>query len=78
MEFFFNIIEINLENNKKEIKEKYKICGKLLNGGSSHLKRHYEHCKTKNNVDIRNYMQLGRDGSKNLTTFFYGETVCRE
>ena len=61
MEFFYRI-KINLKNNKK-IKIKYKICNKLLNGGSnagtSHLKMHHENCKTKNNVDIRNYMQLG-------------------
>ena len=60
---FFNRIEINLENKKKEIKANCKICNKLLSGGSnagtSHLKRHNENCKIKNNVDIRNYMQLG-------------------
>ena len=48
---FFDRIEIILENNKKEIKVKYKICCKLLSGGSksstSHLKRHNEQCKTK-------------------------------
>ena len=76
---FFDIIEIILENNKKEIKAKCKICskllsGKLLSGGSnsstSHLKRHNEQCKIKNNVDIRNYMQLGKDECGNLKTFF--------
>ena len=39
---FIDIIEILLENNKKEIKAKCKICSKLLSGGSnsgtSHLK----------------------------------------
>ena len=30
---FFDRIEIILENNKKEIKEKCKICSKLLSGG---------------------------------------------
>ena len=79
---FFDRIEINLENNKKEIKEKCKICNKLLSGGSnagtSHLKRHHENCKTKNNVDIRNYMQLGKDENGNLKTFSYDESYCRE
>ena len=32
---FFDIIEIILENNKKEIKAKCKICSKLLSGGSN-------------------------------------------
>ena len=67
---FFDIIEIILENNKKEIKAKYKICSKLFSGGSksgtSHLKRHNEQCKAKHNVDIRNYMQLGKDECGNL------------
>ena len=66
---FFDRIEINLKNNKKEIKAKYKICSKLLSGGSnsgtSHLKRHNEQCKVKQNVDIRNYMQLGKDECEN-------------
>ena len=39
---FFDRIEIILENNKKEIKAKCKICSKLLSGrsnsGTSHLK----------------------------------------
>ena len=43
---FFDRIEIIVENNKKEIKEKCKICSILLSGGSnlgiSHLKRHNE------------------------------------
>ena len=42
---FFDRIKINLENNKKEIKSKCKICNKLLSGGSnvgiSHLKRYH-------------------------------------
>ena len=79
---FFYRIEINLENNKKEIKSKCKICNKLLSGGSnagtSHLKRHHENCKTKNNVDIRFYMQLGKDESENLKTFSYDESYCHE
>ena len=79
---FFDRIEINLENNKKEIKAKCKIFNKLLSGGlnagTSHLKRHHENCKTKNNVDIRNYMQLGKDESGNLKTFSYDESYCRE
>ena len=70
---FFNRKKIILENNKKEIKVKYKICSKLLSGGSnsstSHLKRHNEQCKTKHNVDIRNYMELDKDESENLKTF---------
>ena len=70
---FFYRIKIILENNKKEVKEKCKICSKLLSGGSnsgtSHLKRHNEQCKTKHNVDIRNYMQLGKDECGNLNTF---------
>ena len=57
---FFDRIEIILENNKKIIKTKYKICSKLLSGesnsGTSHLKRHNEQCKAKHNVDIKNYM----------------------
>ena len=81
-EIFFYRIEINLENNKKEIKAKCKICNKLLSGGSnagtSHLKRDHENCKTKNNVDIRNYMQLGKNESGNLKTFSYDESYCRE
>ena len=76
------MIEIILENNKKEIKAKCKICGKLLSGGSnsgtSHLKRHNEQCKTKYNVDIRNYMQLGKAECGNLNTFSYDESACRE
>ena len=79
---FFDRVEIILENNKKEIKAKCKICNKFLTGGSnagtSHLKRHHENCKTKNNVDIRNYMQLGKDESGNLKTFSYDESYCRE
>ena len=79
---FFDRIEIILENNKKEIKEKCKICGKLLSGGSnsgtSHLKRHNEQCKTKHNVDIINYMQLGKDECRILNTFSYDESSCRE
>ena len=59
---FFN----RIESNKKEIKEKCKIDSKLLSGGSnsgtSHLKKHNEQCKAKHNVDIINYMQLGKDG----------------
>ena len=62
---FYDIIEIILENNKKEIKEKCKLSSKLLSGGSnsdtSHLKKHDEQYKAKHNVDIRNYMQLGKD-----------------
>ena len=79
---FFYIIEINLENNKNEIKEKCKICNKLRSGGSnastSHLKRHHENYKTKNNVNIRNYIYLGKDESENLKTFSYDESYCRE
>ena len=79
---FFDRIEIILENNKKEIKAKCKICSKLLSGGSnsgtSHLKRHNEQCKTKQNVDIRNYMQLGKDECGSLNTFSYDESACRE
>ena len=60
-----SLSKIILENNKKEIKAKCKICSKLLSGVSnsstSHLKRHNEQCKTKHNVDIINYMQLGKD-----------------
>ena len=71
---FFDRIEIILENNKKEIKAKCKICNKLLSGGSnsgtSHLKRHNEQCKAKHNVDIINYMQLGKDECGNLNFFF--------
>ena len=71
-----------LENNTKEIKEKCKICSKLLKGrsniGTSHLKRHHKKCKDKNNVDIRNYMQLGKDQSGNLKVFSYDESTCRE
>ena len=67
---FFDRIEINLENNKKDIKAKCKICSKLLSGGSnsgtSHLKRHNEQCKAKHNVDIRNYMQLAKDECGNF------------
>ena len=67
---FFYIIEIILENNKKEIKAKCKICSKLLssgsNSGTSHLKRHNEQCKVKHNVYIINYMQLGKDECENL------------
>ena len=67
---FFDTIETILENNKKEIKTKCKICSKLLSGGSnsgtSHLKKHNEQCKVKHNVDIRNYMQLGKDECGNL------------
>ena len=74
MEFFFDRIKIILENNKKEIKAKCKICNKLLSGGSnlgtSHLKRHNEKCKAKHNVDIRNYMQLGKDGCENFKKKF--------
>ena len=48
---FFDRIEIILENNKKEIKAKCKICSKLLSGGlnsgTSHLKRHNEQYKIK-------------------------------
>ena len=79
---FFYRIEIILENNKKEIKAKCKICNKFLTGGSnadtSNLKRHHENCKTKNNIDIRNYMQLGKNESGNLKTFFYDESNCCE
>ena len=79
---FFDRVEIILENNKKEIKAKCKICNKFLAGGSnagtSHLKRHHENCKTKNNVDIRNYMQLGKNESENLKTFSYDESNYRE
>ena len=43
---FIDRIEIILENNKKEIKAKCKICSKLLSGGSnsgtSHIKIHNE------------------------------------
>ena len=77
---FFYRIEITLENNKKEIKAKCKICSKLSGGsnsGTSHLKRHNEQCKTKHNVDIRNYMQLGKDEC-DLNTFSYDESACRE
>ena len=59
-----------LENNKKGIKAKCKICSKLLssgsNSGTSQLKRHYEQCKAKHNVDIRNYMQLGKNECENF------------
>ena len=79
---FFDRIEIILENNKKEIKAKCKIYSKLLSGGSnsgiSHLKKHNEQCKTNHNVDIRNYMQLGKDESGNLKTFSYDESSCPE
>ena len=70
---FFDRIELILENNKKEIKAKCKICSKLLSGGSnsgiSHLKRLNEQCKAKHNVDIRNYMQLGKDDVEILKKF---------
>ena len=76
------MIEIMLENNTKNIKAKCKICSKLLKGrsnvGTSHLKRYHEKCKDKNNVDIRNYMQLGKDQSGNLKVFSYDESTCRE
>ena len=79
---FFDKLEIILENNKKEIKEKCKICNKFLTGcsnaGTSHLKIHHENCKTKNNVDIRNYMQLGKNESRNLKKISYDESNCRE
>ena len=45
---------------------------------TSHLKRHNEQCKAKHNVDIRNYMQLGKDECGNLKTFSYDESSCRE
>ena len=55
---FFYRIEIILENNKKEIKTKCKICNKLLssesNSGTSHLKRHNEQYKAKHNEIICN------------------------
>ena len=79
---FFDRIEIILENNKKEIKAKCKICCKLLSGGSnsgtSHLKGHNEQCKAKHNVDIRNYMQLGKDECGNFKKISYDESSCRE
>ena len=79
---FFDRIEIILENNKKEIKVKCKICSKLFNSesnsGTSHLKRHNEQCKAKNNVDIRNYMQLDKDECENLNFFSYDESSCCE
>ena len=79
---FFDKIKIILENNKKEIKAKCKFCSKLLNGRSnsntSHLKRHNEQCKAKHNVDIRNYMQLGKDECGNFKKKFYDESSCRE
>ena len=79
---FFDRIEIILENNKKEINVKCKICCKLLSGGSksntSHLKRHNEQCKTKYNVDIRNYMQLRKDECGNLKKNSYNESSCCE
>ena len=79
---FFYRIEIILENNKKEIKAKCKIYSKLLSGrsnsGTNHLKRHNEQCKTKHNVDIRNYMQLRKDECGNLNTFSYDESACCE
>ena len=43
-----------------------------------YLRRHHENCKTKNNVDIRNYMQLGKDESGNLKTFSYDESYYHE
>ena len=43
-----------------------------------YLRRHHENCKTKNNVDIRNYMQLDKDESGNLKTFSYDESYCHE
>ena len=71
-----------LENNTKEIKAKCKICSKFLKGGSnvgtSHLKRHHEKCKDKNNVDIINYMQLDKNQSGNLKVFSYDESTCCE
>ena len=71
---FFDKIEIILENNKKEIKAKCKICCKLFsdgsNSGKSHLKRHNEQCKAKHNVDIRNYIQLGKDVCGNFKKKF--------
>ena len=79
---FFDRIEINLENNKKDIKAKCKICSKLLSGGSnsgtSHLERHNEQCKANHNVDIRNYMQLGKDECGNFKKKIYDESSCRE
>ena len=78
---FFDRIEFNLENDKKNIKAKCKICDKLFtcgsNAGTSHLRRHHESCKIKNNVYI-NYMQLDRDESEILKTFSYNESYCRE
>ena len=75
-------MEIILENNKKEIKTKCKICSKLLsdgsNSGTSHLKRHNEQCKTKYKVYVRNYMQLGKDECGNLKKNSYDESSCRE
>ena len=71
---FFDRIEIILENNKKEIKARCKICNKLLSGGSnsstSNLKRYNEQCKAKHNVHIRNYMQLSKDECGNLKKKF--------
>ena len=79
---FFDRIEIILENNKKEIKAKCKICSKLLssgsNSGTSHLKRYNEQCKVKHNVDIRNYMHLGKDECEKLKKNSYDESSCRE
>ena len=51
---------------------------KKLSSGTSHLKRHNEQCKIKHNVDIRNYMQLGKEECGNLNTFSYDEFACRE
>ena len=45
---------------------------------TSHLKRHHEKCKNKNNVDIRNYMQLSKDQSGNLKVFSYDESTYHE
>ncbi|KAK4572660.1 hypothetical protein RGQ29_030905 [Quercus rubra] len=72
----FDRVERIKQDGTKEIKAICSKCGDELAGGPSagtnHLKRHIlNSCKRKNQMDIRDFQQLGKDKEGNLTTFIY-------
>ena len=71
-------IKKTLDNGKIELRPKYKTCGNFFSkDNTSHLLRHMRSCSQNHNVDISNYMKLGKDQSCNLTAFSNNEEIVR-
>ena len=78
----FDRVERIKQDGIKEIKARCSKCGDELVGGPSagtnHLKRHMlNSCKRENQMDIRDFQQLGKDKEGNLSTFIYIDANAR-